>query len=122
MTTWPGFGDGTFHDPDRYVREGRQKDDVKPVISPGNRYIDTFDGPPLKMSSVDFAKYKKLYDALGEPHERPKMEVFDFQPEPLCLHCGLPRCKAPCPNHYRPVVSPEVSEAMKIMYPEDDDA
>lgn len=31
MTTWPGFGDGTFHDPDRYVREGREKDDPKKV-------------------------------------------------------------------------------------------
>ena len=42
MTTWAGFGEGTFHDPDRYVREGRAEQPRGHDIGPIGAEIDSF--------------------------------------------------------------------------------
>lgn len=44
MTTWPGFGYGTFHDPDRYVREGLEGQPQGHDIGPIGTEIDSFLG------------------------------------------------------------------------------
>ena len=91
MTTWPGFGDGTFHDPDRYVREG------------------------LAEPTLD-----ELRSEISNTVQKLILEAFRVNLCPVChlaICNGHPHYTSP---HWLPDQdAPEVTEAMKIMYPEE---
>lgn len=116
MTTWPGFGEGTFHDPDRYVREGREKDDPYPAgllhFIQSRKYWPT---------SEIIDRESDIDDLLAEWPD----DFFDLHPsdntkpsEP-CPGCGFHGIPCPCRTGWKPENHPAVARAMEILYPEE---
>ena len=150
MTTWAGFGEGTFHDPDRYVREGLEKDDPRPVIRTQgglNHFIETHKIGPMPdwMAQVleDWGIPPELMNTGRSEAATEAMMAEPYQGKPyMCATCGReyalfvnasacernghcqdsPTKKATWggPTTVPDIEdSPEVTEALKIMYPEE---
>lgn len=105
MTTWPGFGEGTFHDPDRYVREGREKDDPFRPVQP---YAVHYAEPYLFAHPVPADVYQLCHSC----------RTLNVSPQGLqcCLKCGS---EVSLRNDRAGADHPAVARAMEILYPED---